>query len=161
VGNLVNMLISKMKSEECREFLARQEVGRLACARDSQPYIVPIHFVYEPDHLYGFTTPGRKVEWMRLNPLVCVQADEVLNQDTWTSVVVLGRYEELSETREYSEERNKAQSLLVKRISWWLTAYAASVARGHAEAPLPVFYRIDIADITGLHASPEGSPVRV
>lgn len=155
------MLISKMKSEECREFLAHHEIGRLACARDGQPYIVPIYFVYETDRLYGFTTPGQKVEWMRLNPLVCVQADEVTSEDKWTSVVVLGRYEELSEAREYSEERNKAQSMLVKRTSWWTTVYVASVARGRAEPPLPVFYRIHIAEITGLRASPEGSPVRV
>ena len=148
------MLISKMKSEECREFLARQEIGRLACTRDGQPYIVPVYFAYESDLLYGFTTPGRKVEWMRENPLVCLQADEVVSEDKWTSVVVLGRYEELSE---YSEERNKAQSLLVKRTSWWMTAYAASVVRGRAELPLPVFYRIHIADITGLRSSPEAS----
>ena len=90
------MLISKMKSEECREFLARQGIGRLACTRDGQPYIVPIYFICESDHLYGFTTPGRKVEWMRENPLVCVQADEVVSEDKWTSIVVLGRYEELS-----------------------------------------------------------------
>jgi len=155
------MLISKMKDEECREFLTHHEIGRLACAHDGQPYIVPIYFVYEPNHLYGFTTPGQKVEWMRTNPLICVQADEVLNLDTWTSVVVLGRYEELPETREYSAERNKAQSLLLKRTSWWMTAYAASVARGHDEAPLPVFYRIRIGDISGLRAYPEGSPARV
>jgi uncharacterized protein len=149
------MLISKMNSEECREFLARHEAGRLACTRDGQPYIVPIYFVYESDHLYGFTTPGRKVEWMRENPLICVQADDVVSEDKWTSVVVLGRYEELSE---YSEERNKAQSLLLKRSSWWMTAYAASVVRGRAESPLPIFYRIHIAEISGLRASPEASP---
>jgi uncharacterized protein len=152
------MLISKMKSEECREFLARHEVGRLACAHGSQPYIVPIYFVYESDHLYGFTTAGRKVDWMRENPLICVQVDELIGEDKWTSVVVLGGYEELSE---YSEERNKAQSLLVKRTSWWMTAYAASMVRSRAESPLPVFYRIRIAEITGLRASPEGAPVRV
>lgn len=155
------MLVSKMNAEECREFLARHEMGRLACARDGQPYIVPIYFVYQTEHLYGFTTPGQKVEWMRANPLICVEADEVLNLDTWTSVVVFGRYEELRETPEYSAERNKAQSLLVKRSSWWMTAYAASVARGHDEAPLPVFYRIRIAEISGMRASTEGSPVRV
>src|SRR5579864_9356663 len=155
------MLINKMKSEECRDFLAHHEIGRLSCARDGQPYIVPIYFVYEPDRLYGFTTPGQKVEWMRTNPRICVQVDEIVTLDNWTSVVVLGRYEELSETREYSDERNKAQSLLLKRTSWWMTAYAASVARGHDEAPLPVFYRIHMTDITGLRASPEGSPVRV
>jgi nitroimidazol reductase NimA-like FMN-containing flavoprotein (pyridoxamine 5'-phosphate oxidase superfamily) len=155
------MLISKMKHEECNEFLARQSFGRLGCARDSQPYIVPIYFVYEPGHLYGFTTPGRKVEWMRANPFVCVQSDEVLNQDNWTSVVVLGRYEELPQAGEYSEERNKVQSLLVNRTLWWVTAYAASVAREHAEPPLPIFYRIQIAEMTGLRASPEGAPIRV
>jgi len=148
------MLISKMKNDECGEFLAHQSVGRLACAHDSQPYIVPVYFVYEPGHLYGFTTPGQKVDWMRVNPLVCVQADEVLNHDNWRSVVVLGRYEELSDTGEQSDERNKVQSLLVRRTSWWVTAHAASVARRHAERPLPVFYRIQITHITGLRASP-------
>jgi uncharacterized protein len=155
------MLINKMKIEECRDFIAHHEIGRLACARDGQPYIVPIYFVYEPDHLYGFTTPGQKVEWMRANPLICVQADEIATLDHWTSVVVMGRYEELPETGEYSAERNKAQSLLVKRASWWMTAYAASMVRGHDEAPLPVFYRIRIEEISGLRASPEGAPVRV
>ena len=155
------MLINKMKTDECRDFLAHHEIGRLACARDGQPYIVPIYFVYEPDHLYGFTTPGQKVEWMRANPLICVQVDEIVTLDDWKSVVVLGRYEEIPETREHSAERNKAQSLLLKRASWWMTAYAASMARGHDEAPLPVFYRIRIGDISGLRASPEGAPVRV
>jgi len=149
------MLISKMNVEECREFLAHHEIGRLACARDGQPYIVPIYFVYEPDYLYGFTTPGQKVEWMRTNPQICVEVDEVLNLETWTSVVVLGRYEELSESGEYAAERNKAQSLLLKRASWWMTAYEASVARGHDEDPRPVFYRIRIGEISGLHAIPE------
>lgn len=153
------MLISKMKDEECREFLARHEIGRLACARDGQPYIVPIYFVYEPVYLYGFTTPGQKVEWMRTNPLICVETDEVLNLETWTSVVVLGRYEELSDAGEYAAERNRAQSLLLKRASWWLTAYEASVARGHDVAPLPVFYRIRIGEISGLRASPERVPI--
>ena len=153
------MLISTMKSEECREFLARHSVGRLACARDRQPYIVPIYFAYESDQLYGFTTPGQKVEWMRANPLVCVEADEVLSQENWTSVVVLGRYEELPEIKGYSEERNKARSLLVNHASWWETAYVTSVVRGQTEPPVPVFYRIHITEITGRRASPENPPV--
>ena len=38
--------------------------------------------------LYGFTTEGQKIEWMRANPLVCVELDEVENFDQWTSIVV-------------------------------------------------------------------------
>jgi len=66
------MVISEMSAEECRDLLARVGFGRLASAHLNQPYIVPIYFAYDRDRLYGFTTLGRKIEWMRSNPLVCV-----------------------------------------------------------------------------------------
>ena len=74
------MLIGEMAEKECQQFLSRSTFGRLACARENRPYVVPIYFVYEPDHLYGFSTFGQKVQWMRLNPLLCVEIDEVSNQ---------------------------------------------------------------------------------
>jgi len=70
------MLIHKMTPEECGTVLARVDFGRLACARDDQPYVVPIHFVYDGDHLYGLTTAGQKIDWMRSNPRVCLEIDE-------------------------------------------------------------------------------------
>jgi len=155
------MRISKMEDQDCRETLRRVGFGRLGCARDNQPYIVPIYFAYEPDHLYGFATFGQKIEWMRSNPLVCVQSDEVRDSDNWTSVVVLGRYQELSDRNEYAQERGKAQALLEKRSMWWQTSYVAATIRNSPEAPSPVFYCIHIDEISGLRASPEGSPVRV
>lgn len=150
-----------MRDEDCRDTLRRLGFGRLGCARDNQPYVVPIYFAYEPDHLYGFATCGQKIEWMRSNPLVCVQSDEVLSDDNWTSVIVLGRYEELPNAPEYARERSKAQSLLEKRSMWWRTSYVASQIRGQSDAPSPVFYCIQIEEISGLRASPEGSLVRV
>ena len=90
------------------------------------PYIVPIYFAYEPDHIYGFTTLGQKVESMRSNPLVCVEVDEVLSHFRWSSVVVVGRYEELPDTPQYSEVRPQAQLRLEKRALWWQTATAAA-----------------------------------
>ena len=149
------MLITEMKSLECEQLLARLGTGRLACARDNQPYIVPIYFAYEPDHLYGFATLGRKIEWMRANPLVCVQADEVLSHNHWTSVVVQGRYEELSDTPEYADDRRQAESLLEKRYLWWQTGYAASQVRSHAKPAPPILYCIHVEGMTGLRASPD------
>lgn len=155
------MLIKKMSEQECRETLARLSLGRLGCARDNQPYIVPIYFVCDKDGLYGFATFGQKIEWMRLNPKVCVQADEVRGNDNWTSVAVQGRYEELTDTAEYGKERAKAQSLLQARATWWQTAYVASNIRNSADVASPVYFRIRIEGLSGLSASPEGSPVRV
>jgi nitroimidazol reductase NimA-like FMN-containing flavoprotein (pyridoxamine 5'-phosphate oxidase superfamily) len=155
------MRITKMQDRECRDTLRRLGFGRLGCVRENQPYIVPVYFAYEPDHLYGFATFGQKIEYMRANPHVCVEADEVLGQDNWVSVVVLGRYEELPDTPEYGQERRKAQSLLEKRAMWWQVAYAESNIRGRSEASSPVFYCVHIEEMSGLRASSEGSPARV
>ena len=155
------MVISEMREEECRNLLARLEFGRLATAHRNQPYIVPIYFAYEPDHLYGFTTFGKKVEWMRSNPLVCVEVDEVLSHLHWSSVVVLGRYEELPDTPEHRDIRLRAQQRLEKRAVWWQTAYAASLARGETQTVKALFYCIHINEISGrrAHADPVESAV--
>src|SRR5208282_4586340 len=114
--------ISEMTEKECREFISRSTFGRLACARENEPYIVPIYFAYVPDHLYGFSTFGQKIEWMRSNPRVSVEMDEVSNYFHWKSVVISGRYEELPDDPDYRAERLQAQVSLEKRFLWWQTA---------------------------------------
>jgi nitroimidazol reductase NimA-like FMN-containing flavoprotein (pyridoxamine 5'-phosphate oxidase superfamily) len=74
------MFIKELETSECFEILAEKRLGRLACAFENQPYIVPFHFVYdEQKSLYAFSTLGQKIEWMRANPLVCVEADDINN----------------------------------------------------------------------------------
>lgn len=149
------MLVREMKREECEDLLARLGVGRLACARDNQPYIVPIYFASEPGCLYGFSTMGQKIDWMRSNPLVCVEADEVRSHIHWSSVILVGRYEELPDRPEYTEQRQHALSLLEKRPMWWQTGYAAAQTRGKSDQPSPIFYRIHIRGMSGRHVSPD------
>ena len=70
------MLVHEMNEGECRAALREMDFGRLACVRGDRPYIVPVHFSYDGRHLYGITTLGQKIEWMRSNPLVCLETDE-------------------------------------------------------------------------------------
>src|ERR1700693_1850981 len=149
------MLISEMSRQECCDLLARLGFGHLACAHENQPYIVPIYFAYEPDCLYGFATMGQKVEWMRLNPLVCLEADEVRSHVEWASAVVRGRYEEMPDTPEHAKMRQQARALLEKRSMWWQTGFAAAQTRGQFKRDIPVFYCIHIEEITGRRASPD------
>jgi hypothetical protein len=72
-------------------------LGRLGSSYENQPYVVPIRFAYDSGYLYVFSTVGQKVKWMRANPNVCVQTDEIENQGEWTSVIVNGQYKELTE----------------------------------------------------------------
>lgn len=149
------MLVREMSRQECQELLARIGFGRLACSRENQSYVVPIYFASEPDHLYGFATMGQKIEWMRSNPLVCVEVDEVRSNIDWASVAVSGRYEEFPDTPAYSEQRQRAQTLLEKRVLWWQTAFGAAQTRGQFNRDIPVIFCIRIERITGRRASPD------
>ena len=148
------MLITRMRSKECREFLARLGFGRLACTINDRPYIVPIYFVFDLDRLYGFSTLGQKVQWMRENPLVCVEADEIRAHDSWESVVILGRYVEISNKADGAKARNHIRSLLQKRRLWWQSGYTVNQVRRSKPASL-IYYSIMIEKMTGLRGSPD------
>jgi uncharacterized protein len=148
------MLITKIRGRECREILTRLGYGRLACASHNRPYIVPIYFVFDVDRLCCFSTLGRKIEWMRENPLVCVEAEEVRGHDDWATVIVLGKYAEIPNTSEYAKSRARVRSLLQKRSLWWQSGYTATQVRRKG-TPLPVFYNIQIEEMSGLRGSPD------
>jgi nitroimidazol reductase NimA-like FMN-containing flavoprotein (pyridoxamine 5'-phosphate oxidase superfamily) len=137
------MLIQELTRQESLDVLTRTQLGRLACARGMQPYIVPIYFAYKEDWLYSFSAPGQKIDWMRANPLVCVEADQ-MRRERWATVVVFGRYEELSD----KSERTFAVNLLQHRAMWWEPASAKKIP-DEPPATALVFYRIRIEQITG------------
>jgi nitroimidazol reductase NimA-like FMN-containing flavoprotein (pyridoxamine 5'-phosphate oxidase superfamily) len=146
------MQIEKISTKECRWILMRQPIGRLACSREDQPYIVPIYLVYEPDHLYGFTTEGQKIEWIRSNPKVCVEVDEIASQFQWESVILKGQFRELPDLPRFAEERLHARKLLEQRSLWWETAFAARQLKSGSQLIPPVFYRVEIESMTGYRA---------
>lgn len=182
------MFIQEMAESDCLKVLTRERFGRLACAHANQPYIVPIYFVYEESYLFGFTTMGLKVEWMRSNPLVCIELDDVENSDEWTSIVIFGRYEELPElpgapewdkhrlhTHEPSpplvrpplvsstpgqQARLHAIELLQQHADWWEAGLASRTHHPPDQPLTPIFYRIRIDRITGRRATRSpGGPV--
>ena len=82
------MFVRELNIEECQLALAQAGFGRLACARDNQPYVVPIHFAVDEAYVYAFSLAGQKLDWMRKNPRVCLEIDDVHGASDWTSVVV-------------------------------------------------------------------------
>jgi len=146
------MVITQMSEEECRAFLASSSLGRLGCSLDNQPYVLPIYFAYEPDFIYVLSTSGQKNEWMRANPKVCLEVDEIANQSQWVSVIAIGRYQELPEPR-FTAEREHARTLLGKRKLWWQNALGERQLRLGDHAIAPLFFRIHIDSITGLRAT--------
>jgi len=149
------MFIHEMSECECRQVLQEATVGRLACARDNQPYVVPIHFAFDGHYVYAFTTLGQKIEWMRTNPRVCLEIDERISHNQWLSIIVFGRYEELPDLPHYEASRVKAHELLQKHIMWWEPAYVGAAHRDKSHSDIPIFYRIKIDRMTGHRATPD------
>jgi nitroimidazol reductase NimA-like FMN-containing flavoprotein (pyridoxamine 5'-phosphate oxidase superfamily) len=143
------MLIQDMTREMSEDLLKRTHVGRLGCARGPQPYVVPISFAYHREFLYSFATIGRKIEWMRANPLVCVEVDEIVSRHEWQTVVIFGRYQELSETPESYRTRLVAHDLLAKTAMWWEPGYVKTLHQGEERRLEPIYFRISISDISG------------
>ena len=181
------------ESDECIRVLAGTRLARLGCARENQPYVVPVYLTYDvlsggEPCLYGFTTPGQKIEWMRANPLVCVEVDEVTAHDHWVSVIAFGRYEELVEPSGNNHEglrahkvvqfgrytgpdasrsddpRAVAHQVLHTQAMWWEPACTVGAARAHrdpGEAFVPLYYRVRVDRVTGHRATPDSQTIEL
>ena len=75
-------------------------VGRIACcdhgaSGDGRPYVVPLAYGYDGEAIYAHSGPGKKLDYMRANPLVSVEVDEATAPDRWSSVIADGVFEEI------------------------------------------------------------------
>lgn len=151
------MLIRTLSRPECIELLAANRLAHLACCKDNQPYVVPIYYAYSEGHLYAFSMPGRKIDWMRKNPVISLQIDARGKEREWRSVVVDGRYEELPDRIGYKRERDHAWLELSKHFDWWEPGAYKPVTPPMADHSPHVFFRVIIEQISGREAKEDGT----
>lgn len=152
----MTMALRDMSHAECLAMLEGGHYGHLACSNDGQPYVVPIYFAFQARVAYSFSMPGRKIEWMRQNPKVCLQVEESPSKGSWTSVVLNGRFQELTDTDAWHEERLHAWSLLEKHLNWWEVGSLRPVDVPPATASSHLFYGIYLNDVSGRIATQVG-----
>ncbi len=101
--------VEELSDSEINALLSRVGYGHLACSRDAQPYVVPVHYAFHGGEVYIYTTEGKKFEVIRTNPLVCLQVEEIMDNQHWTGVIVDGVAEQMTEPA----ERPKAIDLVI------------------------------------------------
>jgi nitroimidazol reductase NimA-like FMN-containing flavoprotein (pyridoxamine 5'-phosphate oxidase superfamily) len=143
------MQVMTLNRLECTKLLTESRVGWLACARDGQPYVVPIYFAYADNHLYAFSMPGKKIDWMRTNPLVSIVVEKPGGAREWQSVVVDGRYEELPDRIGHKLERDHAWSVLSHHVDWWEPGALKPVTVPLSDHSNHVYFRIRIDHVSG------------
>lgn len=103
--------VKEMSQGEMLALLLRGGYGHLGCSRDNHPYVVPMHYAFDSQSLYFFTTDGTKTEFMAANHEVCFQVEEVTDARRWRSVMVTGRAERITG----AEEMERAMQLVTER----------------------------------------------
>ena len=95
-----------------RKLLKSQVFGRIGCHSDGITYVVPVNYFYDGKDIYAHSGEGMKINMMRKNPEVCFEVEAVQNIFNWQSVIVWGRFEELTDIH----EKEKVMQKLSDRI---------------------------------------------
>jgi nitroimidazol reductase NimA-like FMN-containing flavoprotein (pyridoxamine 5'-phosphate oxidase superfamily) len=109
-------MLGELTREQCENLLRQEMVGRIGCHAGGQTYVVPVTYVFDEGMIWGHTTDGLKIKMMRHNPLVCFEVDHMENMANWQSVIVNGRFEELTGDAVGSTMR-RLMSKLMPRIT--------------------------------------------
>ena len=137
--------VEDMSPAEMHTLLQQQSFGHLGCARDSRPYVVPMHYAYDGKELYFFTTQGMKTQFIQANPQVCLQVEEVSDSTRWRSVMVIGRATELSS----KPELERAMKLITEKNPSLTPAVSATQVDAWGRAVDIALYRITPEIIDG------------
>lgn len=134
-------MLGDLTDQEIDALLRRQRIGRIGSTSVGHVQITPIVYGYDGEAIYGHSRFGRKILYMRGNPEVCFEVEEVVDPTSWRVVVLTGTFEELAEL----EARDRALRLILTQASGGPRSAATHVERGDDL----IVYRIAITARSG------------
>jgi nitroimidazol reductase NimA-like FMN-containing flavoprotein (pyridoxamine 5'-phosphate oxidase superfamily) len=145
--------IKDMTFVEIESLLDRVRYGHLACSHNNHPYVVPIHFAYQDRTIYIFTTEGKKSDMIESNPEVCLQVEEVIDDENWASVIVIGDAEKLTDANECKKALDAITAVNPTLTPALSSRWVDKWVREQRDAE--VIYRVSQKTITGRQAGSE------
>ncbi|GAB2487937.1 pyridoxamine 5'-phosphate oxidase family protein [Luteococcus sediminum] len=94
-----NNPITIIEEDTCWGYLASQEVGRLATAKDGQPEIFPINYCVDGQSIVFRTASGSKLQELSENAHVAFEVDGWNDEGGW-SIVLKGDASEITSAHE-------------------------------------------------------------
>lgn len=137
--------VEEMGNSEIENLLSRIGYGHLACAKDNEPYVVPIHYAYSKPYIYIYTTLGKKAEIINENPRVCLQVEEVVDNKHWHSVIAYGTAEQLTD----EPDRDIALKAIVATNPTLTPAVSIRWMDNWVRENIEVIYRVTPTEMTG------------
>ncbi|MGY4386463.1 nitroimidazol reductase NimA-like FMN-containing flavoprotein (pyridoxamine 5'-phosphate oxidase superfamily) [Pedobacter sp. UYP24] len=142
-------MLGELTITAMEELLNNQVIGHLGCHADGETYVVPINYVYRGLTVYAHSKTGKKIDMMRKNSRVCLLVDQIKDTFTWKSVILTGKFEEITDE---SEKHQAMQGIIHKLMPLTNTPHQGP---SHAIAPdingkiEAIVYKILIDTMTG------------
>jgi nitroimidazol reductase NimA-like FMN-containing flavoprotein (pyridoxamine 5'-phosphate oxidase superfamily) len=132
--------------DEALAILETASVAHLGMIDEGEPYVTPMSFVVSGNRVLFRTMAGRKLDALRENPAVCVEASQ-FDEETgdWKSVIVRGR------AREVEEDALK-QATVSMLLHKYQKVMGSPLGSGGVRplADSPHFIEVEIEDVTGM-----------
>lgn len=150
-------MLGSLSPEQCRHLLATQHIGRVGYSFKNVPTIIPTTYVFDGKAIYCRSYEGNKVRVMRRNSSVCFQVDHIVSLRSWYSVLVWGKYDELTTPA----EQKYIEKLFVEQLAAFALGDTVSPYRDFDERPRivekrvkPVVWRIKVEELSGRFEKP-------
>ena len=142
--------VRELGNKQILEVLKRVNYCHLAVCDEGEPYVVPIHYAYDDGYIFIYTTEGKKSRILEQNSRVCLQVEEVHDNENWVSVIVNGKAERISDEDEFA-----AALQIVAEINPTLTpAVSVRWQDSWVRENIPAIYRIAIIETSGRRSVP-------
>lgn len=132
--------------EEALELLDSAPVAHIGVISDGLPYVSPMSFVIVGNVVAFRTVPGKRLEALRANPNVCVEAakfDPATGE--WASVIVRGTASEIGDTPLRTD-------VVSKLLEKYRESLGSPLGRGGLQplTGLPHVVAVEIEEISGM-----------
>ena len=144
-------MLGELNETQVDHLLRAEVIGRIGFHADGITIVVPITYVYDSINIYGHSAAGTKINMTRKNPDVCFEIDSMQNMANWQSVIVWGKFEEITK----KIDQKQAMKKLTDRIMSLMTSETAQPTHGfkkgaqNAGRHEMILYRIKLYKKTG------------
>lgn len=138
--------MNPMNREEAMALLEAAPVAHIGVVVDDAPYVTPMSFVVDGDRIMFRTLAGKKLDGMRANPVVCIEASKFDPESgEWASVIVMG-------TASETDDGEIRTMVVGKLLDKYREAVGSPLSRGGLQpmTGLPHVVVVDIDEISGM-----------
>ena len=138
-------MIKSLSEPAARELIKQTGFGHLGIMLEtSEPYVVPVNYIYLDEAVYLHSLPGAKIDALRANGRVCLQVEKIESDCRWQSAIAFGEYQEIKKTN----EKIKVLHEFNERFARLTPVEAMSKENWNPDGV--VVFRISIIRITGM-----------